>query len=71
MANSNYYTYKFSSLEELQDWISTHSDDTREAFYWGDWDNFEGLYTLDDLARDLDDSWFADGAEVEVYEVID
>ena len=41
----------------------------RELFYYGDLDTLDGnLYTIKDIEKDMDPSWFEDGGVSTVYE---
>ncbi len=61
--------YSFESYDELKAWLDARKDDKRAVYYYGFMENFDGtLYTVADIASDMDASWFDEGQTVEIYE---
>ncbi len=66
---TNFYTHEFETFEELTAWLDSRKDDKRAVYYYGFMENFDGtLYTVADIASDMDASWFDEGTTVEIYE---
>ena len=61
--------YSFKSMDELKKFLEERKDEERELFYYGDLDTLDGnLYTIKDIEKDMDPSWFEDGGVSTVYE---
>ena len=61
--------YTFRSMEELKKFLEERKDDKGERYYYGDLDNLYGdLYTIKDIEKDMDPSWFEDSGVSTVYE---
>ena len=51
--------YTFRSMEELKKFLEERKDEEIELFYYGDLDTLDGnLYTIKDIEKDMDPSWF-------------
>lgn len=63
------YHYEIESYADLLEFVEKRESDAWEHYYYGCMDCFNGdLFTIEDLARDADPSWFDDGSTVDVYE---